>query len=42
MTTVAAQRTEIGGRLTLFGVGLQLSLAWVLAVAVFQIGSLIL
>jgi ferrous iron transport protein B len=42
MTTVAAQRIEIGGRLTLFGIGLQLSLAWVLAVAVFQIGSLIL
>lgn len=40
MTTVAAQRTELGGRLTLFGIGLQLSVAWVLAVAVFQVGRL--
>ncbi|WP_433419350.1 ferrous iron transport protein B [Microtetraspora malaysiensis] len=42
MTTVAAQRAEIGGRLTLFGIGMQLTLAWLLAVAVFQIGSLFL
>ncbi|MFF4777038.1 ferrous iron transport protein B [Microtetraspora fusca] len=42
MTTVAAQRTEIGGRLTLFGIGMQLTLAWLLAVAVFQVGSLFL
>jgi ferrous iron transport protein B len=42
MTTVAAQRTELGGRLTLFGIGLQLVVAWLLAVAVFQIGGLFL
>ncbi|MBP2706156.1 ferrous iron transport protein B [Microbispora sp. RL4-1S] len=42
MTTVAAQRVEIGGRLTLFGVGMQLVVAWVLALAVFQVGSLFL
>lgn len=41
MTTVAAQRVEIGGRATLLGVGLQLVLAWLLAVAVFQVGSLL-
>lgn len=42
MTTVAAQRAELGGRLTLFGIGLQLVVAWILAVAVFQIGSIVL
>ncbi|MEV5409763.1 ferrous iron transport protein B [Thermopolyspora sp. NPDC052614] len=42
MTTVAAQRVEIGGRLTLFGIGMQIVLAWLLAVAVFQVGSLLL
>ncbi|KAB8184021.1 ferrous iron transport protein B [Microbispora catharanthi] len=42
MTTVAAQRVEIGGRLTLFGIGMQLTLAWLLAVAVFRVGSLFL
>ncbi len=41
MTTVAAQRAEIGGRLTLFGIGMQFVLAWLLAVAVFQVGSLL-
>ena len=42
MTTVAAQRAELGGRMTLFGIGLQLAVAWLLAVAIFQIGSLLL
>lgn len=37
--TIATMRREIGGRWTLFGVGTQLSLAWLLAVVVFQIGS---
>lgn len=40
VATLAAQRREIGVRWTLFGVGLQLSVAWVLAVAVFQVGRL--
>jgi ferrous iron transport protein B len=37
MATVAAQRREIGGRWTAFGIALQLTVAWVGAVAVFQI-----
>ncbi|MFJ2400648.1 ferrous iron transport protein B [Streptomyces xanthochromogenes] len=41
MTTIAAQRTEIGGRLTAVSMGLQLAVAWALAVLVFQVGSLI-
>jgi ferrous iron transport protein B len=41
MTTVAAQRAEIGTRATLMGIGMQLLVAWVLAVAVFQIGVLL-
>jgi ferrous iron transport protein B len=41
MTTVAAQRAEIGTRATLAGIGMQLLVAWVLAVAVFQIGVLL-
>lgn len=39
VATVAAQRREIGLRWALFGIALQLSLAWILAVAIFQIGS---
>ena len=39
VATLAAQRREIGGRWTGFGIALQLSVAWVVAVAVFQIGS---
>ena len=42
MATVAAQRVEIGTRLTLVGMGLQLAVAWTLAVAVFQLGRLVL
>lgn len=39
VATLAAQKREIGMRWTLFGIALQLSIAWVVAVAVFQIGS---
>ncbi|HOC13224.1 MAG TPA: ferrous iron transport protein B [Propionicimonas sp.] len=42
VATVAAQWREIGGRWTLFGIGLQLAIAWGLAVVVFQVGSLFL
>ena len=41
VATLAAQRQEIGLRWTMVGVGVQLGVAWVLAVAVFQIGRLI-
>jgi ferrous iron transport protein B len=41
VATLAAQRREVGLRWTLFGVGLQLATAWLLAVAVFQIGRLL-
>ncbi len=40
VATLAAQRREVGLRWTLFGVGIQLATAWLLAVAVFQIGRL--
>lgn len=40
VATLAAQVREIGLRWTVFGIGLQLVVAWTLAVAVFQIGSL--
>lgn len=39
VATLAAQRQEIGLRWTIFGVAMQLAIAWILAVAVFQIGS---
>ncbi len=41
MTTIAAQRTEIGAKLTAVSFFLQLAVAWALAVLVFQVGSLI-
>ncbi len=41
VATLAAQRRELGNRWTAFGVGLQLVVAWSLAVVVFQIGSLL-
>ena len=41
VATLAAQRREIGTRWTAFGLAMQLAVAWVLAVAVFQIGRLI-
>jgi ferrous iron transport protein B len=42
VATLAAQRREIGLRWTAFGVGVQLSVAWVLAVTVFQLGRMVL
>ena len=40
VATIAAQKREIGWTWTLFGVAMQLVVAWVAAVAVFQIGRL--
>jgi ferrous iron transport protein B len=40
VATLAAQRREIGMRWTLTGIVMQLAVAWVLAVAVFQVGRL--
>jgi len=40
VATLAAQKREIGLRWTLFGIGMQLVVAWVSAVAVFQVGRL--
>ncbi|MFE4258572.1 ferrous iron transport protein B [Streptomyces sp. NPDC056883] len=39
--TLAAQRAEIGTRLTVIGFGIQLTAAWLLAVGVFQIARLV-
>lgn len=41
MATVAAQRQEIGGRWTWIGMGMQLTVAWLLATVVFQIARLL-
>ncbi|MFD8949161.1 ferrous iron transport protein B [Streptomyces xanthophaeus] len=41
MATVAAQRAEIGTRLTLIGLGVQLAAAWLLATGVFQIARVL-
>lgn len=41
VATVAAQRREIGARWTAFGIGMQLTVAWTVAVAVFQLGRLL-
>ena len=38
VATLAAQRRELGTRWTAFGIGLQLVVAWTLAVLVFQVG----
>jgi ferrous iron transport protein B len=40
VATLAAQWREIGARWTLFGIAMQLTTAWLLAVAVFQVGRL--
>ena len=40
VATIAAQKREIGLRWTLFGIALQLLVAWGAAVAVFQVGRL--
>jgi ferrous iron transport protein B len=42
VATLAAQWREIGPKWTLFGIGMQLVVAWTLAVAVFQVGRLLL
>jgi ferrous iron transport protein B len=41
VATLAAQKREIGLRWTLVGVAVQLTVAWLLAVAIFQVGRLI-
>ncbi len=41
VATLATQWREIGRKWTLFGVAMQLSVAWLVAVAVFQIGRVI-
>jgi ferrous iron transport protein B len=41
VATLAAQKRQIGGRWTATGVVMQLAMAWLLAVAVFQIGSVL-
>jgi ferrous iron transport protein B len=41
VATVAAQLREIGARWTAFGIAMQVSVAWVLGAAVFQIGRLL-
>ena len=41
VATVAAQRREIGVGWTAFGIGLQLTVAWSVAVAVFQVGRVL-
>ncbi|MBK8469281.1 MAG: ferrous iron transporter B [Actinomycetales bacterium] len=41
VATLAAQRREIGLRWAVFGVAVQLAVAWTLAVLVFQVGRLI-
>lgn len=39
VATLTAQRREVGTRWTVFGIAMQLVVAWTVAVAVFQIGS---
>jgi ferrous iron transport protein B len=41
MATVAAQRSAIGWRLTLWSMAVMLSMAWLLSVVAFQVGRLI-
>ena len=40
VATLAAQKREVGLRWTLVGVGVQLAVAWLLAVAIFQLGRI--
>jgi ferrous iron transport protein B len=42
VATLSAQWREIGRKWTLFGIAMQLTVAWTLAVAIFQIGRLFL
>lgn len=39
VATLAAQKREMGLKWTIFGIALQLTIAWTCAVAIFQIGS---
>jgi ferrous iron transport protein B len=41
VATLAAQKRQIGARWTATGVAMQLAMAWLLAVAVFQIGAVL-
>jgi ferrous iron transport protein B len=41
VATLAAQRREIGARWTAFGLGMQLTIAWLLGCAAFQIGRFV-
>jgi len=41
LATLATQKRQIGTRWTTAGVGLQFAMAWILAVLVFQIGSML-
>lgn len=41
LATVATQRREIGGRWTAFGMATQFTVAWLVAMAVFQVGRLL-
>lgn len=41
MATVAAMRQEFGNRLALFQIGYMIIVAWLVAVAIFQIGTLL-
>jgi len=42
VATLSAQWREIGAKWTLFGMGMQLTVAWTLAVVIFQVGRLLL
>jgi ferrous iron transport protein B len=41
VATLAAQRREVGLRWTLTGIAVQLTIAWTVAVLVFQVGRLL-
>ena len=41
LATLATQKRQIGTRWTAAGVGMQFAMAWILAVLVFQIGSML-
>lgn len=42
VATLSAQWREIGAKWTLFGMGMQLTVAWTLAVLIFQVGRLLI
>jgi ferrous iron transport protein B len=41
VATLAALRREVGGRWMVASIGISVTTAWVLAVAVFQVGRLV-